>query len=163
MCSLSCPRLCFGSVSQRWITMWWGERSGDKAATWWLLQAEEILKGEVVFSAGLPGMEGRWGQCFYNSASKCVCVCVCVYAHSKLRGQPWMLFLRLCLSYIWGQDLSLSLDFIIRLGWLASKSQGSPCLHLLSTKDTRKGYQAWIFHLNSGDWTQYLVLTRQEL
>lgn len=64
------------------------------------------------------------------SVMLCVCGPECTYmpVHVEVRGQSWMASARSCPPSLFKTFFHWS--WLIRLGWLASKSQGFSCLHL---------------------------------
>lgn len=86
-------------------------------------------------------------KCECACASKCVCTCqceFCVCLHIEARGAHlWALFLRH--HVFMRQHLTGSWNPQVRLGWLASKPQGSVCLFLLGAGITSLSYCAWPF------------------
>lgn len=64
---------------------------------------------------------------------RCIHMCWCV----ETWGQPRVLFLSSHLPTFWGRISLWNLVLLIRLSWLATETQTSPCLHFLRGGLTR--------------------------
>lgn len=79
-----------------------------------------------------------------------MCVQMSLYMYVKIRGQL-QVFLRtpFFFSFLLIQDHSLTCNSAIRLSWLASESQGCPCLHFLIARVLGVKHRSLVFCLQS--------------
>lgn len=108
--------------------------------------------------------------CRLYTKALCVCSCLygcykpvrvqstCVHIYMEAEGQPLLLFLSSHPTYVF-EGLLWNL---LNMGdQLVREPRGFSCLHSLKAELTSIYHYAWVFYMDSQDWTQLFVLVRE--